>query len=114
MARYIFDLETDGLLDTVSKIHSLVMINVDTGEMISCANHPGPTDGREPVSFGLSFLNTAEEVIGHNIVGYDIPVLQKLGLWDSKAKLTDTLVLSRMLYPDVGELDAALMRKKAL
>jgi DNA polymerase I-like protein with 3'-5' exonuclease and polymerase domains len=106
MARYIFDLETDGLLDTVSKIHSLVIIDVDTGEMLSFVP--------ETVKTGLWYLNTADELIGHNVIAYDVPVLKKLGLWDGKAKVTDTLVLSRMLYPDIGELDVALMRKKAL
>lgn len=40
------------------------------------------------------------EVIGHNILGYDIPVLEKLlGTDFSKCKITDTLVLSRLANP---------------
>ena len=40
------------------------------------------------------------EVIGHNIIGYDIPVLERLlGTDFSKCKITDTLVLSRLANP---------------
>ena len=40
------------------------------------------------------------EVIGHNIIGYDIPVLERLlGTDFSKCKITDTLVLSRLASP---------------
>ena len=40
------------------------------------------------------------EVIGHNILGYDIPVLEKLlGTDFSKCKVTDTLVMSRLANP---------------
>ncbi len=40
------------------------------------------------------------EVIGHNIIGYDIPVLEKLLDVDfSNCKVTDTLVMSRLAQP---------------
>ena len=40
------------------------------------------------------------EVIGHNIIGYDIPVLEKLLNVDfSNCKVTDTLVMSRLAEP---------------
>jgi DNA polymerase-1 len=40
------------------------------------------------------------EVIGHNIIGYDIPVLEQLLDADfSKCKVTDTLVMSRLAEP---------------
>ena len=40
------------------------------------------------------------EVIGHNIIGYDIPVLERLlGTDFSSCKVTDTLVLSRLTDP---------------
>jgi hypothetical protein len=40
------------------------------------------------------------EVIGHNIIGYDVPVLERLlGTDFSSCKITDTLVLSRLTEP---------------
>jgi hypothetical protein len=32
----IFDTETDGLLDELTKLHCLVLADVDTGELVSC------------------------------------------------------------------------------
>ena len=34
----IFDIETDGLLDTLTKIHSLVIYDTEKDELISCCN----------------------------------------------------------------------------
>lgn len=106
MARYIFDLETNGLLDTVSKVHSLVIIDADTGAMYSHT----PTDYMD----GIKRLTGADELIGHNIIAYDIEVLKKLFDFKPTMKLTDTLVLARLLFADTSEMDASLMRQGRL
>ena len=74
MNSYIFDLETDGLLDTVTTVHSLVLQNINDGTIISCCDDEGYT----PIDTGISFLNSADLLIGHNVIKYDIPVLEKL------------------------------------
>lgn len=44
--------------------------------------------------------NNVVEVIGHNIIGFDVPVLERLlGVDFSGIKITDTLVLSRLFNP---------------
>ena len=46
-------------------------------------------------------INSADEVVGHNIIGFDAPVLEKV--WGVKIpanKQTDTLVLSRLAKAD--------------
>jgi DNA polymerase I len=47
------------------------------------------------------FAKQTEEFIGHNIIGFDIPVVNKLFGKDlfSHCKITDTLILSRLLNP---------------
>jgi DNA polymerase I-like protein with 3'-5' exonuclease and polymerase domains len=47
------------------------------------------------------FIKQTEEVIGHNIIGFDIPVLNKFFGYDlfKDCKVTDTLILSRLLNP---------------
>jgi DNA polymerase I-like protein with 3'-5' exonuclease and polymerase domains len=47
------------------------------------------------------FIKQTEEVIGHNIIGFDIPVLNKFFGYDlfKNVKITDTLILSRLLNP---------------
>ncbi len=47
-----------------------------------------------------NYLSTSMEIIGHNIIGYDVPVLEKLwGVDFTDIKLTDTLVMSRLANP---------------
>lgn len=93
MSRFFFDLETNGLLESVTTIHSLVLQNADTGEMVSCADQPGYV----PVREGLELLCGADEIIGHNIIGFDLRVVRKLHPWFAfKGRVTDTLVLARL------------------
>ena len=74
MNSFIFDLETNGLLDTVTTIHSLVLLNINNGTIISCADQ----EGYIPINDGIKILNSADLLIGHNVIKYDIPVLEKL------------------------------------
>ena len=47
------------------------------------------------------FIKKTKEIIGHNIIGFDIPVINKLFGYDlfKHCKITDTLILSRLLNP---------------
>ena len=47
------------------------------------------------------FIKQTDEVIGHNIIGFDIPVINKIFGYDlfKHCKITDTLILSRLLSP---------------
>lgn len=94
--RYIFDIETDGLLDTVSTIHCLILKDIDSGEIISYTdNWPE----------GVKRLEEAELIVGHNIIKYDIPVLKKLGTFNTQAQIKDTLVCTRLIWADIKQSD---------
>ena len=47
------------------------------------------------------FIKQTDEVIGHNLIGFDIPVLNRFFGYDlfKKCKVTDTLILSRLFNP---------------
>jgi len=93
--KYIFDLETDGLLENVTKIHCIVLKNIETNEILKLTTDEA-----------VNKLRKAELLIGHNIIKYDLPVLKKLYLrFETNAKIFDTLVATRLLYPDVKEKD---------
>ncbi len=88
----VFDIETDDL--NATEIHCIVAIDENnkqyTFDIID-----------DTILEGLNFLAEADKLIGHNIIGFDIPVIKKLhgiDLWD-KDKVIDTLVLSRLLNP---------------
>lgn len=100
----IFDIETNGLLRTVDKLHCIAIFDTETEELTS---YSGNT-----LKEGLEKLMKAEELIGHNIVKYDIPALQKLyPSFNPKCKIFDTLLMSKLVYPDIGELDDRNIRK---
>lgn len=124
-------METDGLLDQTTKIHSLVIYDTEKDELYSCkqiknamyetyhtlgSTEVGKTEEQEHVfysiEYGLNLLQEAEEIAGHNIIKFDIPVIQKLyPSFKPKGKLFDTLLMSKLVYPDVGELDDRNIRR---
>ena len=98
----VFDLETDGLLKDVSTIHCLAIYDLTTKETITY-NDEG---NQEPIVRGLQRLYDADCVIGHNIIGYDLPVIRKLYSWfDRNPYLIDTLLLSRLYHADMMSVD---------
>lgn len=105
MPRYVFDIETNGLLDDLTKIHSLVLMDVDTGDMHSFG--PGAIEG------GLQMLMDADQIIGHNIIKFDIPAIQKVYPWChiDRDKVFDTLVMSRLIWPNLSQLDTPAIKK---
>jgi DNA polymerase-1 len=95
----IFDLEGDGLYEQITRIHCIVTKDIRKGTVLSWHNDPRlPRDGT--VDEGLGYMSKATRLIGHNILGYDLPVLRKLCAWEYKGPVTDTLILSRLFQPD--------------
>ena len=95
----VFDIETDGLLDDATKVHCLVAKDVITKEVARFSD----------IHEGLEYLKQAESkgitLSGHNIVGFDLPVLKKLYDFDYNGDVFDTLVASRTIWSNLKELD---------
>ena len=106
MTRYAFDLESDGLLDQMTTIHSLVLINVDTGDVISASSD------NLGIKDALSQLMQADQIIGHNIIGFDIPAIQKIYPWfkPEQSRVYDTLVMSTLIWSDLMDRDEKAVR----
>jgi hypothetical protein len=108
MNKFIYDIEANGLLETVTKVHCLVVRDADTGNVItSCANQPGYSK----ISEGLELLDKADQLIGHNIDGYDNPALEKLYGFKTKAQIFDTLVMTRLAYPNLFDREISSSKK---
>lgn len=88
----IFDIETDGLLETVTIIHCLSYQIYEDGVLLESGTL---TDYNQIIDF----ITEQTVLIGHNIIRYDIPVLEKLLEISIPARLIDTLALSWYLYP---------------
>lgn len=80
---YIFDIETDGI--DATKMHCFSRCLEDGSDMVTYSTLEEVVD----------FLSQEDlTLIGHNIVRYDIPTLEKLTGKNVKARLIDTLPLS--------------------
>ena len=96
MTRVVFDAEADGFLTEATRVWCISFKRV--GPTPSAVAHYGPDD----IKTALDWLSCADELVGHNILNYDLPLFEKLYGWkpNTKTKLTDTLVRSRLLRPD--------------
>lgn len=96
-------METDGLLDTVTVIHSLVLKDIDTGEVVSCTD--ASPDFRS-VREGVTLLAGAEVLYAHNGIGFDGKVLEKLYPdIPIRGTMKDTFVLAAARFAHIKDLD---------
>lgn len=93
MRSAIFDTETNGLIPTVTVCWCAVLLDLQTKEYHKF--------GPEEIHLFLEMLSQYDIVIGHNIVGFDGPMLFKLYGFVIKAIMFDTLIASRVLFPDL-------------
>ena len=87
----VLDIETDS---TQSKIWMVVTKNLDTGELLC----------HTEVKTLKPLIEQAELVIGHNLIGFDayhLATLWKIPI--SPSKCWDTLIVSRLLKPDIAD-----------
>jgi len=102
MTTLIFDLETNGLLYDLSCIHCLVIYDLEADQTL-VYNDEG---NQEPIVRGITRLEEADCIIGHNIIGYDIPAIKKLYPWFKEPGVVmDTLLLSRLYHTDLLAID---------
>ena len=87
----IFDIETDGLYDQATKTFCIVIYDVTRAETFAY--------GPDRIDDAIAHLATADVLIGHNIIFYDLPVLQKLHSFVAKARIIDTLICTRIIWP---------------
>lgn len=101
----VFDAETDGLLDQVTVVHCICVTDFDTGQKWRFRNNKR----ENTIEKVFDLLDDAEEIWNHNILGFDIPMLEKMyPWWTPKAKIRDTMVLARLLFPDQKDKDFRL------
>ena len=87
--KLVFDIEADNLLPKISKFHCAGAIDVETGTEYWFRPHQ--------LNEFLELLDTADIIIAHNALGYDIPALYKLTGWKPKATVQCTKVMSQVL-----------------
>ena len=104
MLNLICDIETNGLLHELDRVHCIVLRDVETGEVHSCADQ----DGYLPLQRALDLVSKADQLVGHNLINFDMRALKKVypGLtMRSGCDIVDTLILSRVLWPELEPVD---------
>lgn len=94
--RLIWDVEANGFLDELTQIHCIALMDPDR-------DTEPHIFGPDTVVDAVRLLMEADEIIGHNIITYDIPAIRKVFPWFStdNVLVTDTLVLSRLIRSDL-------------
>ena len=90
--KLLFDIETNDLKAT--KIWCVVAKDIESKQLY--------TFGPDQIDEGCQLLSEADELIGHNIIGFDLPVIRNLTRFKTLGygqKIVDTLVLSRLFDP---------------
>lgn len=93
----VADLEGNGLLSSCTKLWCGVFIDVQTKEVHRFKPHQ--------MQEMQDFMDTCSHLIFHNGYGYDFPVMEKVLGYKYKGKKIDTLVLSRLLFPDIHPME---------
>lgn len=110
----VFDCETDGLLHELTKLHCLVIRDTLTGET---TRYNDQNNGQRPIREGIERLEAATDagtpIMGHNVIKFDVPAIQKVYPWFNPTLrfVLDSMVLARLTYPDLWDIDAKLRNK---
>ncbi len=104
MSRILFDVEGNGFLPELSKVHCIASVDVDTEERRVFGPHQ--------IEDALDYFGGAT-LIAHHGLGYDFPALEKLyGFRVPPERQLDTLVIARLMHPNVKERDSGLNAKR--
>ena len=71
----VFDLETNGLLHDVTRIHCIAIYDSTTDEI---ETYNDEKNNKYSITEGISRLLVADTLVGHNVINYDCAVLRKL------------------------------------
>lgn len=95
---FVFDTESDNLYADITKFHVFCLHDLDENTFLVFRQHQS--------WHALRLLSEADLIIGHNIIDFDIPSLEKIYQgWHTYAKIRDTLVLCRLLFGNIAEDD---------
>tara|TARA_B100000287_G_scaffold20455_1_gene20417 strand:+ start:1314 stop:1907 length:594 start_codon:yes stop_codon:yes gene_type:complete len=109
----VFDLETNGLIHDATRIHCASLhwgednrTESFNDERYSEKAKELPMGSNYSITTALSYLEVADVLVGHNIIGFDIPVIKRIYHWfDPRGTIVDTLLLSRLYHPNLLDID---------
>ena len=111
----VIDTETNGLLRHATRIHCVSIYWLEEDRTESFNDEPYTKNPKDlPMAGGAgysittagSWISMAEMVIGHNILGFDLPLIKRLyPFFEYPPVIIDTLLLSRLYHPNLYDID---------
>lgn len=111
----VFDIETDGLLNDLTRIH-LLTISDPSGEVSVYRRNDEGSDIAEGLRRMMIRVIEGGTLAGHNVIAFDIPAIKKVYPWFDvpQDKVFDTLVAARLIHADTSVMDSKLKLKGKL
>ena len=111
----VIDTETNGLLRNATRIHCVSLYWLEEDRTESFNDEPYAKDPKSlPMAGGqgysittaITWISLDERFIGHNIVGFDLPLIKRLyPFFEYPPVIVDTLLLSRLYHPNLYDID---------
>lgn len=107
MRTLVYDIETNGLLrrqldakgNVLPEMNTLWLVIIGdpaTGEVVAYSDHDSDLPS---LSQGYERLLGADRLVGHNVLNFDVPALERFGYPLDYTKNIDTMILSRLEEP---------------
>jgi DNA polymerase I len=108
----VFDIESNGLLDTVTVIHCINVYDRAKQQKLRF-NDAGTGNGT--IEQGLRLLEEPGDIAGHNVHEYDVPAIQKVYPWfHPRGRVVDSRAHCRLIWPLIEDADWKAVRGKRL
>lgn len=108
-----YDIETDNLLDKLTKVHVIGILVEGAHEVQSYHDDPSlPRQGS--IAMGLEVLELAEERWAHGGASFDEPALRRVYPgWSPRGIMRDSLIAARVVWPGqyLKEIDATNVKR---
>jgi len=108
----VFDLETNGLLRNATRIHCATLYWIEEDQTETYNDERYSIQAKElpmanrAITTAITNLSVADTVVGHNILGFDLPLIKKLyPFFKYPPIIIDTLLLSRLYHPNLLDID---------
>lgn len=117
----IYDIETDGLLDELTRVHTMHILETATGIRLRFNDgvfaDGSPAKRHGTLADGFILLSKARHICGHNVISFDNPAITKVYPWFKLRPdciVEDTMVWARLIWPHIKTIDSSWMKKGKL
>lgn len=122
----LFDIETNGLLPTMTTVHCLVVRDAVTRETFRFRRRPAHPayechpitqpgvltmiEAEDTIAEGVKMLEAGGTIVGHNSIHFDIPAIKIVMPFNPGGVIRDTLAMTRIIMPDTYDSDVKLWK----